>query len=107
MRTMEAPRMADGSLSKEHILIARMPICCQNKIANVDVMIQPNRTSGHFLVGYIFMKTTGMIIDTANDDWYFAPSPRRRNTMNLRRRNPEHVYRSGIRDERLIPREYR
>src|SRR5258705_9311672 len=100
---MEPPGMAGGSLSKEELLIARMPITCHGRIAVADVMIQPSRTSGHFLIGYNYMKLVGLVIDTSNDSWHFANSPSRKIPMRMKRSEIVQTRRPRFRTSQVRP----
>src|SRR5277367_3526966 len=81
MKKIASPRMADGKTTTMETYLARLPVTCEGKTEEVDVMVQPNRVGCHFLVGFNFMQQAGVCLQVAEGDWHYADNPNIRHTF--------------------------
>src|SRR5258705_871293 len=79
----EAPRMADGRRSVQKMYKAVMEIVCQGRPVNVEVLVQPERTEGQFLMGFNCLRKLGMVVDASDSSWHFKDQTEVRTSLDL------------------------
>ncbi|KAH9628354.1 hypothetical protein HF086_015884, partial [Spodoptera exigua] len=66
--------LADGSRHRKVIKIATVPVTLGGRIIDTDFMIFPGDDT-RTLLGHDFIDKAGMVLDIAQESWFFADSP--------------------------------
>src|SRR5277367_228507 len=75
LKEVELPRMADGRPTSMLTYTTMLDVECHGRTARVEVMIQPKKEIGPFLLGYNYLRQVGLTLSPREGSWSFEDDP--------------------------------